>query len=169
MIAATFSAEDAVGVLQKRGMHFRRSGGRWLAHCPIHDDSKPSLGVWRGRDGSAVISCFPCGFNDSLPRFLCRMDGREPRGQSWIEALKECGVEVATDGKLKPKFRRVWSAWEAVDRAEIPIALAAGFRDPAAQMAKFIKTEAQAGHDPAAPYVRKLVAALKYFQTHALS
>ena len=88
------------------------------------------------------------------------MDGQEPRGQAWIEALKECGVEVGNDGKPRPRFCRRWPEWESEERATTPIALACNYDDPAEQMKSFIESEVGAGHSPEGPYIRKLVASV---------
>lgn len=161
MRATSFTPADALATLERRGLHFRRAGSRWLTTCPIHADSKPSLAVWQGRDGSAVVTCFPCDFNDTLPRFLCRMDGREPRGASWVEALRECGADVdSKDPRAGPRRPKVWPEYLRKERAEIPVAMS---RD-AAEMRAFIEHQAAAGIDPRSPYMGALVEALRWHE-----
>lgn len=39
-------------------LHARRVGdGRWVARCPAHPDSTPSLSLRAGRDGRTLIYC----------------------------------------------------------------------------------------------------------------
>jgi hypothetical protein len=36
----------------------RKSGHRWKALCPAHDDRNPSLSIWRDDDGEVCVKCF---------------------------------------------------------------------------------------------------------------
>lgn len=36
----------------------RRSGAKWMARCPGHEDHSPSLCVSEGRNGCALLHCF---------------------------------------------------------------------------------------------------------------
>ncbi len=45
----------------------RRSGGGWIAKCPAHNDSEPSLSVGQGRDGKTLLHCHAgCDYKDIL-------------------------------------------------------------------------------------------------------
>ena len=35
-----------------------RSGSGWIAKCPAHKDSSPSLSIGVGRDGRVLVHCF---------------------------------------------------------------------------------------------------------------
>ena len=35
----------------------RRSGNGWIARCPAHDDSRPSLAIAEGLDGRGLVHC----------------------------------------------------------------------------------------------------------------
>jgi hypothetical protein len=35
----------------------RRAGATWMAHCPAHDDSNPSLSISAGKDGKVLVHC----------------------------------------------------------------------------------------------------------------
>jgi hypothetical protein len=35
----------------------KRSGKGWMAHCPAHQDHKPSLSLDEGADGRALVKC----------------------------------------------------------------------------------------------------------------
>ena len=43
--------------------HCRQSGeGRWIARCPAHKDSSPSLSIKEASDGRVLVNCFAgCG------------------------------------------------------------------------------------------------------------
>lgn len=36
----------------------RRSGSRWIARCPAHEDRNPSLSVGLGAGGCVLLHCF---------------------------------------------------------------------------------------------------------------
>jgi hypothetical protein len=36
----------------------RRNGGSWMARCPAHEDSSPSLSIREGDDGRVLLHCF---------------------------------------------------------------------------------------------------------------
>ncbi len=40
-----------------RALKARRSGSCWMANCPAHDDSTPSLSISTGRDGHLLVHC----------------------------------------------------------------------------------------------------------------
>jgi hypothetical protein len=42
----------------KRFEGFRRSGEGYMARCPAHDDTNPSLSIREGKDGRILIHCF---------------------------------------------------------------------------------------------------------------
>lgn len=48
------TAETIAGGLDKA----RRSGDGWMACCPAHDDSDPSLSINDGADGTVLVHCF---------------------------------------------------------------------------------------------------------------
>lgn len=51
------SVERVVEALTDFGSEPRPSRGGWLAHCPAHEDRKPSLYVSEGGDGRALVLC----------------------------------------------------------------------------------------------------------------
>jgi len=53
-------------VLVQQLDHVRSRGeGKWVACCPAHDDSSPSLTISEGRDGRVLVHCFAgCGSSD---------------------------------------------------------------------------------------------------------
>jgi len=47
--------------LAARGGIVRKEGAGWVACCPAHEDSRPSLAVGRGRNGDALVFCRSAG------------------------------------------------------------------------------------------------------------
>lgn len=66
-------------VCSKLGIHLADDG---YAHCPFHDDSKPSFYLWDGNDGIQRWWCQPCGFGGDLFDLIQRM-----RGLSFPDAI----------------------------------------------------------------------------------
>lgn len=53
---------DPVDQLLSRLDGVRRNGDNWSAHCPAHNDRRPSLAIARGADGRALVHCHAgCG------------------------------------------------------------------------------------------------------------
>jgi len=53
MTSTTSFTAESIAV----ALHARRSGARWLAKCPAHDDKSPSLAI-REIDGVVLVHCF---------------------------------------------------------------------------------------------------------------
>lgn len=49
--------ERVLNALRDAGCRPRRVRHGWVAHCPAHDDRKPSLSIAEGRDGRCLIRC----------------------------------------------------------------------------------------------------------------
>ncbi|MBI4612724.1 MAG: hypothetical protein HY720_03860 [Planctomycetes bacterium] len=49
---------DPVELVLSRLPGFSKAGNEWVATCPVHKDSKPSLAIARGKDGRALLHCF---------------------------------------------------------------------------------------------------------------
>lgn len=105
--------EVAVVVAQLKA---RKSGKGWVARCPAHDDSSPSLSIGEGVDGRLLLTCHAgCTFdeiraklgaavvdhdgtkksNSSIGREVCRYDYRDERGT----LLYQVARFVNEDGK----------------------------------------------------------------------
>jgi len=58
--------DRVLNALRARGRRIRRHGGdRYLAQCPSHNDSRPSLSVCAAADGKALLRCFAgCNVRD---------------------------------------------------------------------------------------------------------
>ena len=46
-----------VGVIAK-SLGGKRSGDRWLCHCPVHEDENPSLSLNVSTEGKFLVQCF---------------------------------------------------------------------------------------------------------------
>lgn len=49
--------ETVLDALQAAGCDPQQKGGQWLALCPAHDDTSPSLAISEGDDGRALLNC----------------------------------------------------------------------------------------------------------------
>ncbi|GAB4334147.1 MAG: hypothetical protein Kow0099_06130 [Candidatus Abyssubacteria bacterium] len=107
--------EDALGKLRELGKRPRRVGvNRWLALCPAHDDTRPSLSVGRGHDGTLLLKCFAgCRFEDILDALGLREKGRvqgrsgprtaTPRIVAEYDYRDERGEVLYQVARLEPK------------------------------------------------------------------
>lgn len=69
---STSTRIDILSLLQKVK---RLSDGRYIAICPCHNDSKPSLNITIKENGVILIKCFPCGANGLA---VCQTLGVDP-------------------------------------------------------------------------------------------
>lgn len=64
----------------------RRSGESWVALCPSHEDTRPSLSIGEGQDGRVLLHCFVgCGLGQLLSALRLTtwdLPGLAARGQS---------------------------------------------------------------------------------------
>ncbi len=73
------------------GIKFRRAGINHLAHCPWHEDRRPSLSV---KEGSTLFYCHECKRGGNVVNFV--MEYKQVSRQVALESLaKEIGAEVA--------------------------------------------------------------------------
>jgi hypothetical protein len=47
-----------VNALEDHGCRPRARAGKYVAHCPAHDDGTPSLTVSEGSEGKALVRCW---------------------------------------------------------------------------------------------------------------
>lgn len=75
---------DALALVLSKLEHKQTGPGRWLARCPAHDDTRPSLGVSAGQDHPVVLSCYAgCATADVLAAIgLTVADISRPREQA---------------------------------------------------------------------------------------
>lgn len=73
------------------GVKFRRAGINHLAHCPWHDDRRPSLSV---KEGATLWYCHECKRGGNVVNFF--MEYKQVSRQAALEALaKEIGADFA--------------------------------------------------------------------------
>jgi len=51
------AVDHVLGILRDQGCTPRQSGRGWFAHCPGHEDRRPSLSVTPGSDGRVLMHC----------------------------------------------------------------------------------------------------------------
>ena len=77
--------------IAKRYLELRRVGGRWVAPCPFHSESKPSFSI---NEEDGLFYCFGCQASGDIIDFYCRINGLE-----FLEGLRqladEAGVELS--------------------------------------------------------------------------
>jgi hypothetical protein len=88
----------------------KKSGKRYLARCPAHDDRKASLSISEGDDGRALLNCFAgCG----PPAILAAL------GLTWADLFPvEKGPATNRNGKPRPRARTFPTANDAVAELE---------------------------------------------------
>lgn len=80
----------------------RRSGAGWVALCPSHEDTSPSLSIREGDGGKILLNCFSgCGFDSILASL--NLDGRDLKGAAAYRAPSrslesQARIEPAIEG-----------------------------------------------------------------------
>jgi hypothetical protein len=124
---AAHVAAPAVQRVLDRLREVRRTRSGWMALCPAHDDTRPSLSIGERDDGRCLLHCFAgcptekilavlgLGFADLFPEAL---DG-EPAAQL-VNLAERSGVEFFHDDKRQPLawvpvsgHREVWAVGSA--------------------------------------------------------
>ena len=61
------TVQQWVSALEGMGRTVKQQGGYWMAQCPAHDDSNPSMQIKDKGDGTASVECYAgCDFVDIL-------------------------------------------------------------------------------------------------------
>lgn len=55
-----------------------KKGKEYVCRCLFHNDSDPSMTVFRGRDGVGRFRCFVCGAAGDVIDFICEIEGVKP-------------------------------------------------------------------------------------------
>ena len=95
---------QAIDIVDLAGsyMELRRQGRNYVALCPWHDDSRPSLQVNQERQS---FKCWVCDIGGDIFSFLMRMEGLEFREA--LEMLAErAGIELAKRPQGDSQFDR---------------------------------------------------------------
>lgn len=97
-----------------------RSGPRWMARCPAHDDRTPSLSITEGHDGRLLVHCFAgCewhGIRDVLKaRGLWPGDSGQPASYVPITSGVQRRAEREREERRKiAAARRLWAAGKPI-------------------------------------------------------
>lgn len=95
-------------VLEAHGIAVTPDGGKYVALCPFHDDSNPSLDVYG--EGLERFGCYPCGAQGDVLDLIRRLDGTEDfpttldRADSYLGLLIEQKWEGPKAGAPKAPF-----------------------------------------------------------------
>ena len=77
--------------IAKRYVELRRAGGRWVAPCPFHNETKPSFSI---NEEDGLFYCFGCQASGDLIDFYCRINGLEFR-EGLAQLAEEAGIELS--------------------------------------------------------------------------
>jgi hypothetical protein len=136
-----------------RALHGRRSGNRWMARCPAHDDRTPSLGITES-DGKVLVCCYAgCAQADVIAALRARglWPERErpewrPAGHARWAAQQQEARRICTEAAYFADAARQMAEWELQvlpatdpDRAELTSVLSALRVSPEAEYRAWLK------------------------------
>lgn len=90
VIAAIKARLDIVELVRKY-VDLKRAGGRWMAPCPFHQETKPSFTVHP--DG--YYYCFGCRASGDVIDFYCQINGLDFR-EGLTQLAEDLGIELAS-------------------------------------------------------------------------
>jgi putative DNA primase/helicase len=77
----------------------KKQGKEYVGQCPFHNDSDPSLTIYRGRDAVQRYRCFPCGVGGDVIDFMAAIEG--------VDAAEACrrleGNALPAPGAFVPR------------------------------------------------------------------
>ena len=86
--------------IAKKYMQLRHSGGgRWVAPCPFHSETKPSFSI---NETEGFFYCFGCQASGDLIDFYCRINGLEFK-EGLAQLADMAGVEMKAFSGRTPK------------------------------------------------------------------
>lgn len=101
----------------------KQSGSQWMARCPAHDDSNPSLAVSEGKDGRVLLYCHVgCDTKDVVRRLGLSMADLMPPNGAGTKPYKhpagrpQPGSREAALGYLVRRFGQPSHVWDYHDR-----------------------------------------------------
>ena len=84
---------DVEAILDQLGVEYYRSGKRFMANCPFHNDETPSCGLWVD---TGYFKCFGCHVEGSFAEFIAEVEDisfveakRIVRGQDRFSDLED--------------------------------------------------------------------------------
>lgn len=96
-----------------------RAGATWMARCPAHDDSNPSLSISAGKDGKVLVRCHAgCDQRDVIAalseRGLWEATDKRP-GHSAHKRRKELAAEPDPDATARTEVAlSIWRASQGI-------------------------------------------------------
>ncbi len=92
-----------------------RAGATWMARCPAHDDSSPSLAISAGSNGKVLVRCHAgCHQRDVIAALIERglwdATGKCPRG---IARKHRKNLECEPDPDAKARTEAALAIWQA--------------------------------------------------------
>jgi DNA polymerase I-like protein with 3'-5' exonuclease and polymerase domains len=96
-----------------------KTGNGWIAHCPLHDDQKPSLSISQGTNGKVLVHCHAgCNQRDVFTALL--------RKRGILGQAQSCKREERTAGEADADARRrsafALTIWRACEPAQATLA-----------------------------------------------
>lgn len=92
-----------------------RAGATWMARCPAHDDSSPSLAISAGKNGKVLVRCHAgCDQRDVIAALIERglwgVTGKRPGG---IARKHRKNLEREPDSDAKARTEAALAIWRA--------------------------------------------------------
>ena len=92
-----------------------RAGATWMARCPVHDDSSPSLAISAGSNGKVLVRCHAgCDQRDVIAALSARglwdATDKRPRG---IARKHRKNLEREPDSDAKARTEAALAIWRA--------------------------------------------------------
>lgn len=87
--------------IARRYVELRRAGGRWMAPCPFHQETKPSFSI---NEEEGFFYCFGCQASGDLFDFYGRINGLDFR-ETLEQLAEEAGVAL-DDWKPDPRAQQ---------------------------------------------------------------
>lgn len=86
------------------GAKAKPNAGGLLIRCPAHDDSDPSCGITKGKDGTLRASCHACGWTADALGMIAHAHNLSTTGDDFIEVLA-IGAQIGGDLRLEDEIR----------------------------------------------------------------
>ena len=87
----------------------RKSGSRYVACCPAHDDSRPSLSITTGEDGRVLFHCFTgCSQQAVLEALQAKGLWSRPEQKQYSPAEKKRWTRLKAEAEDLASQARLW-------------------------------------------------------------
>jgi len=98
-----------------RALGGQRAGATWMARCPAHDDSSPSLAISAGSNGKVLVRCHAgCDQRDVIAALIERglwdASGKRPGG---VAREHRKALERQPDPDAKARTEAALAFWRA--------------------------------------------------------